>query len=61
MNSTEPDPLAARALRRDKRFLWRLIAGLIVATGLGLFLFGKLTGDEVAGCASQSFRSLTAQ
>jgi hypothetical protein len=47
--------LEEHALRRDRRFLWRLISGLLLALMAGLFLFARLTSESMAGCAAEAF------
>lgn len=44
--------LEERALRRDKGFLVKLAAGLLVGVVFGLFVWGKLTSSSFAGCVS---------
>lgn len=47
--------LEERALRRDKRFLVRLVLALAIGVLGGGFLYAKLTGSEFAGCAARTF------
>jgi hypothetical protein len=51
--------LEEQAFKRDRRFLLRLVLVLVVGVIGGLFVFGWLTGDEVAGCAAESFGGVT--
>ena len=46
--------LEQHAFRRDKRFVVRLVVGLIVATLGGLFVSGQLTNQRNAGCAADA-------
>lgn len=47
------------ALKRDSRFLVRLILVLTVGTLAGLWVFAAMTGERVAGCAAQAFGGVT--
>lgn len=53
--------LEEHALRRDRRFLWRLVSGLLLALVVGLFLFARLTSESTAGCAAEAFLGQGAQ
>lgn len=43
------------ALKRDGRFLVRLIVVMILGTGAGLFIYAGITGERVAGCTADAF------
>jgi len=60
MRNTRAD-LEELALRRDRRFLIRLVLVLIVGIGAGLWVFRGLTGERFAGCAAQSFGGVAGQ
>lgn len=47
------------ALQRDRRFLVRLVLALLVGTLAGLFLFARLTSQELSGCAARNFNTVT--
>ena len=51
--------LEQHAIKRDKRFLVRLAAGMIIALLAGLLVWSWLAGDSVAGCAARSFGNVT--
>ncbi len=51
--------LEGDAIRRDRRFLWRLILVLALGTLAGLWMFAELTGERVAGCAADAFGGVT--
>jgi hypothetical protein len=44
--------LEQHALRRDRRFVVRLILALALAFIGGLYVYGHLTSSRTAGCAS---------
>jgi hypothetical protein len=46
--------LEEHALRRDRRFLGRLISSLLLALLAGLFLFARLTSESTRGCAAEA-------
>jgi len=46
--------LEADAFKRDKGFLWRLALVMVAGSVAGLFMFGYLTGEGVAGCATRT-------
>jgi hypothetical protein len=46
--------LEEHALKRDKRFLVRLVLMLGVGLIGGLIVSMRLTGDDTAGCAAQA-------
>lgn len=43
------------AIKRDRKFLVRLVILLAVGIGAGFFLLGALTGENVSGCAAKAF------
>jgi len=43
------------AVKRDSRFLVRLILVLTIGTLAGLWMFAEMTGDRVSGCAARAF------
>ena len=47
------------AFRRDRGFLVRLLAMLVMGTVAGVFMFAYLTGESVAGCAAEAFGGVT--
>lgn len=47
--------LEEHALKRDRRFVVRLVTTLVLAFMAGLFLFAQLTSDRTAGCAADTF------
>lgn len=51
--------LEERALKRDGRFLWRLLIVLALGTLGGLFMFAQLTGERAIGCAARSVGGVT--
>ncbi|MCA9582305.1 MAG: hypothetical protein KC416_10960 [Myxococcales bacterium] len=53
------DDLEKRALSRDRGFVARLVALLALGVLAGGFLYGKLTSQDLAGCAARSFESET--
>ena len=46
--------LEEHAIRRDKRFLVRLVLSLGAGLVFGLFVYNHLTSDSVVTCAAQS-------
>lgn len=42
------------ALKRDHRFLVRLVVVMILGTFAGLFIYAGITGERVAGCATEA-------
>ncbi|MFT3927531.1 MAG: hypothetical protein QM778_33670 [Myxococcales bacterium] len=46
--------LEEHALKRDRRFVVRLVVTLTLAFIAGLFLFAQLTSDRTAGCAADT-------
>ncbi len=51
--------LEEHALKRDKRFVGRLIVGLVLAALAGFFLYAQLTSSSVGGCAARTFGSVS--
>jgi hypothetical protein len=47
--------LEEHAIRRDRKFLVRLVLALGAGLVFGLFLFNHLTSNSVVSCAAQSF------
>lgn len=43
------------AIKRDRKFLVRLVVLLLIGTLAGALLFGALTGENVSGCAAKAF------
>ncbi|MFW5924535.1 MAG: hypothetical protein ACOCV4_00100 [Myxococcota bacterium] len=48
--------LEHHALKRDKRFLVRLVLGVLVGALAGAFLYGELTDTQLGNCAAESFQ-----
>jgi hypothetical protein len=46
--------LEEHALKRDKRFIVRLVVTLLLAFVAGLFLVAQLTSERTAGCAADA-------
>jgi hypothetical protein len=46
--------LEEHAFKRDRRFVVRLVVGLLVAALGGLFIAARLTSDSTAGCAADA-------
>lgn len=46
--------LEEHAFKRDKRFVVRLVVGLVLAALAGVFVAGRLTSDRTAGCAAET-------
>lgn len=46
--------LEEHALKRDRRFIVRLVTTLLLAFVAGLFLFAQLTSERTAGCAADT-------
>jgi flagellar biosynthesis protein FliQ len=46
--------LEEQALRKDRRFLVRLILVLVVGTVAGLWMFTAMTSDRAMGCAADA-------
>jgi len=44
--------LEEHAFKRDKRFVVRLVVALSVGLVAGIFVAGRLTSDQTAGCAA---------
>lgn len=51
--------LEQEALRRDRRFIVRLVLALVLGAVGGIFIFGQLTGARVASCAAEAFGGVT--
>ena len=51
--------LEEHAIKRDKRFLFRMIVGMIIAVVGGILVWSWLAGEEVAGCAARGFGNVT--
>jgi hypothetical protein len=47
--------LEEHGLRRDRRFVVRLVSTLLLAFVAGLFLYVQLTSRRTAGCAADVF------
>ena len=47
--------LEDHAIRRDKRFVVRLVLGLLGGLVFGLFVFDHLTSDRTSTCAARMF------
>lgn len=47
--------LEKHAIKRDKRFIVRLLLVITIALLAGLFIFGKMTSSDFANCAAGSF------
>lgn len=43
------------AIKRDRKFLVRLIILLALGLVAGVLLLGTLTGENVSGCAAKAF------
>jgi len=53
--------LEKHAIKRDKRFLMRLVLFLSIGCLAGFLLFVKMTSPEVATCAARGFGSSSAE
>lgn len=51
--------LEEHAIKRDKRFVFRLVILLAIALLFGILVWSWLTGSQVAGCAARSFGTVT--
>lgn len=51
--------LEHHALKRDKRFLVRLVLAVLVGALAGAFLYGELTDTQLGSCAAESFEGLS--
>jgi hypothetical protein len=51
--------LEDHAIRRDKRFLVRLVLMLVVGAIGGLWAFGHLTSGSFGTCAAETFGEVT--
>jgi hypothetical protein len=46
--------IEVEALKKDRRFLVRLVLVMIVGIALGLWVFTKMTSNETQGCAADA-------
>lgn len=46
--------LEEQALRKDRRFLVRLVLVLVAGTIAGLWMFSAMTSDRAKGCAAEA-------
>ncbi len=46
--------LEEQALRKDRRFLVRLVLVLVVGTIAGVWMFAMMTSDRAKGCAAET-------
>lgn len=53
--------LEKHAIKRDKRFIVRLVLLVGIAFLAGLFIYGKMTSDDFANCAAGSFGAATGE
>ncbi len=53
--------LEEQALRKDRRFLVRLVLILVVGTIAGLWMFSAMTSDRAMGCAADSVGGMAGQ
>lgn len=58
-NLSRMDPLEQRALKKDRRFIVRLLLTLAIGIVAGILLFSQLTGTGIADCAARSFGAVT--
>ena len=49
------------ALRRDKRFLFRVIVGVLLGIVFGIFVADRLTSAGTGSCAARSFSTFDTQ
>lgn len=49
------------AVKRDKRFLVRLVLALLVGLIAGLFVYGELTDPGMGNCAADAFRGVAGE
>jgi hypothetical protein len=47
--------LEQHVVKRDKRFLVRLVLGLLIGVLVGGFLYGQMTSPETGACAADLF------
>jgi hypothetical protein len=50
--------LEDHAIQRDRRFIVRLVLGLVAGAIFGLFVFDNLTSDRTTTCAARMFGSV---
>jgi hypothetical protein len=43
------------AIKRDRKFLIRLVILLVLGIGASVLVLGTLTGENVSGCAARAF------
>jgi hypothetical protein len=48
------------AVRRDRRFLVRLVALIVAGAVVGLVLYGQLTSDSSVACLARTFENTPA-
>lgn len=53
--------LEKHAIKRDKRFVVRLVLFLVIGLFVGILLFAEMTSEEVGGCAAGVFSGATGQ
>jgi hypothetical protein len=46
------------ALRRDKRFVVRMVLGIVIGLAGGLFVFDRLTSEGMGSCAAKAFTNV---
>jgi len=51
--------LERHAIKRDKRFIVRLVLGLAAAIVVGSIIFMKMTSVEFGGCAAGAFGTVS--
>jgi hypothetical protein len=51
--------LEKHALKRDRRFLVRLVLAVLVGAGVGMMVFVKMTDPRIATCAADAFQTHT--
>lgn len=47
------------ALKRDRRYLLRLLTLLGIGAAFGIFMFRTLTGEQVGGCVADAYLGQT--
>jgi hypothetical protein len=50
--------LEEHALKRDKKFLLRMVLGLLTAAIFGFIIASQLTSDAVGTCAARGFNNV---
>lgn len=53
--------LEEHALKRDKKFIVRLVLTMLVALVAGSFIAGRLTGSDTAGCVAGTMLGATGE